>query len=72
MCAVRVPNLHRKEMMPLRYLEVRMLHYLAARVTALPACAPVFIIHGFKVKEGLGCVIFHAVLPRKTRNLALP
>ena len=29
-------------------------------------------LQGFRVKEGLGCVLFHAVLPRKTRNLALP
>ena len=30
------------------------------------------IIQGFQVKEGLSCVLFRVVAPRKTRNLALP
>ena len=30
------------------------------------------VLQGFRVKEGLGCVLFLAVLPRKTHNLALP
>ena len=29
-------------------------------------------LQGFRVKEGLGCVLFRAVVARKTRNLALP
>ena len=28
-------------------------------------------IQGFRVREGLSCVLFCAVLPGKTRNLAL-
>ena len=28
------------------------------------------IVQGFRVNEGLGCVLFPAVLPQKTRNLA--
>ena len=29
-------------------------------------------LQGFRINEGLGCVLFRAVLPQKTRNLALP
>ena len=58
------PNLMNK------VLQTKSWFFEPSRLSRLPKCRG--ILQGFRVKEGLSCVLFCAVALRKTQNLALP